>query len=115
MNDELLAMVEREVLGWDGVSRDPDRTHVALYRFGRRHIGHAHGDGVADLTIPRAVHDELVASGKAEPHRGGFPAVVSYRIRTPADVPGAIELFRANYNRAKELARRRGTRPEEKW
>ena len=40
MNDELLAMVEREVLGWDGVSRDPDRRHVALYRFGRRQIGH---------------------------------------------------------------------------
>jgi len=36
MNDELMAMVEREVLGWDGVSRDPDRRHVALYRFGRR-------------------------------------------------------------------------------
>ncbi len=114
MNDELLAMVEREVLGWDGVSRDPDRRNVALYRFGRRQIGHVHRDGVADLTFPRAVHDDLVASGKAKPHRGGFPAVVSYRIRTPADVPGAIELFRANYDRAKESARRRGTHPEEK-
>jgi len=39
---------------------------------------------------------------------------VSYRIRTPADVPGAIKLFRANYDRAKESARRCGTHPEEK-
>jgi hypothetical protein len=42
MNDELLASLEREVLGWPGVDKDPDRAHVALYRFGRRQLGHVH-------------------------------------------------------------------------
>jgi hypothetical protein len=107
MEDELLATIEREVLGWPGVSKDPDRPHVALYRFGRRQIGHVHRDGVADLTFPRAVHDELISDGLAQPHRGGFPAVVSYRIRSREDVSGAVDLFRKSYERAKAAAERR--------
>ena len=111
MDDELLASIEREVLGWPGVSKDPDRPNVALYRFGRRQIGHVHGDGVADLTFPKSVHDALISEGLAQPHRGGFPAVVSYRIRGPEDVPGAVDLFRRSYERAKAAAERRQDRP----
>ena len=107
MNGELLALIEREVLGWPGVSKDPDRPDVVVYRFGRRQIGHVHHDGVADLPFPRAVHDELISDGIAEPHRGGFPAVVSYYLRGPEDVPGAVDLFRMSYDRAKVAAERR--------
>ena len=107
MDDELLASIEREVLGWPGVEKDPDGSRVALYRFGRRQIGHVHRDGVADIPFPRALHDGLISNGRAEPHRGGFPAVVSYRIRSPEDVPGAVDLFRMSYERAKAAAARR--------
>ncbi len=106
MKDELLASIEHEVLSWPGISKDPDRPHVALYRFGRRQIGHVHHDGVADLPFPRAIHDELISDGLAQPHRGGFPAVVSYYLRGPEDVPGAVDLFRMNYDRAKVAAER---------
>ena len=104
MNHESLTSIEREVLGWPGVSKDPDGHSVTVYRLRRRQIGHIHHDGVADLQFPKALHDELVSSGKAQPHRGGFPAVVSYRIRAPEDVPGALELFRMSYDRAKAAA-----------
>jgi Family of unknown function (DUF5519) len=107
MNDELLASIDGEVLSWPGVSKDPDRSHVALYRLGRRQLGHIHLDGVVDLPFPRALHDGLISDGLAEPHRGGFPAVVSYYIRVPEDVPGAVELFRMNYERARVAAERR--------
>lgn len=105
--DELLTLVDREVLGWDGVWKKTDENGiggigVTGYRFGRRQIGHIHHDGVADLQFPRTVHDELVSSGKAQPHRGGFAVVVSYRIRVPEDVPGVVELFRMNYERMKD-------------
>src|ERR671914_2896867 len=123
MNDELLlTMVEREVLSWPGVSKE---THsggrgqgrfwvppATVYRFGRRHIGHIHDTGVADLTFPREIHDELISDGRAKPHGAGFPAVVSYHIREPEDVPGALELFRMSYERAKAAAERRKERTE---
>jgi hypothetical protein len=121
MADELLAAVEREVLGWPGVTRELAQggpveggfwvPPATVYRLGRRHLGHIHEGGVADLTLPRAICDELIASGRAEPHGAGFPGVVSYRLRAPEDVPGAIALFRLSYDRARESAERRGALP----
>jgi hypothetical protein len=126
MKDELLEMVEREVLSWPGVSKEwggggrgqggfwvPPAT---VYRFGRRQIGHIHHTtGVADLTFPREIHDELISDGRAKPHGAGFANVVSYHIREPEDVPGVLELFRMSYERATESAERRRERTERRY
>ena len=117
MNAGLLTMVEREVLGWPGVSKErhgdgagqggfrvPPAT---IYSFGRRALGHIHDTGVADLAFPREIHDELISEGRAKAHGAGFAGVVSYQIREPEDVPGAVELFRMSYDRAKTAAERR--------
>jgi len=117
MNDELLASVEREVLGWpsprkevgtgspgQGDFRVPSAT---IYKFGRRVRGHVHDTDVADLTFPRGIYEELISDRRAKPHGAGFAGVVSYHIREPEDVPGAVELFRINYERAKAYAERR--------
>ena len=45
---------------------------------------------------------------------GGFAGVVSYHIRELEDVPGVVELFRMNYERAKASAERREERTERK-
>lgn len=110
MRDDLLALVEREVLGWPGVGKDTGRPGCTVYRFGRREIGHVHRDGVADLPFPKTVHDELIRAGEAAPHRAGFPGYVSYHVQAPEDVPGAVELFRRNYERARKSAGRRASR-----
>ena len=117
MNDELLAMVEREVLDWTGVSKETHRggpgqcgfwvPPATVYKFGRRALGHIHDTGVADLTFPREIHDQLISDGWAKPHGAGFAGVVSYHIREPEDVPRVVELFRMNYERAKGSAERR--------
>ncbi len=115
-NAEFAARFEAEILGWPGVEKEVRADGIvgdgeaAIYTLGERHIGHIHHDGVADVPFPRAVHDELVSSGKAEPHRGGFPAVVSYRINGAEDVAGAIELFRMSYERAKSASERKAER-----
>jgi hypothetical protein len=108
---QLLASIEREVLGWPGVSKvtangGPGQggfwvPPFTSYRFDRRELGHVHDTGVADLAFPREIHDELIAAGRAQPHVAGFAGVVSYPIRKPEDVPGAVALFRMNYDRAK--------------
>jgi hypothetical protein len=116
MNEELLASLDREVLGWPGVRKEtfaggPGRggfwvPPFTSYRFGRRELGHVHDTGVADLPFPRAIHDQLVAAGRATPHGAGFAGVVTYPIRTADDLPGAVELFRMNYDRAQAAAGR---------
>lgn len=117
MHDELLASIEREVLGWPGVSKETGRggpgqggfwvPPATVYRFGRRALGHIHTTGVADLTFPKEIHDQLIFDGRAKPHGAGFAGVVSYHIQKPEDVPGAVELFRMSYERAKASAERR--------
>jgi hypothetical protein len=122
MNDELLAMVEREVLSWPGVSKVTGGggagrggfwvPPATVYRFGRRQIGHIHTTGVADLTFPRKIHDELISDGRAKPHGARFANVVSYHIREPEDVPRVVKLFDMSYERAKAAAERRKERTE---
>ena len=115
MNNELLAMVEREVLRWPGVwkKRDdngPGGIGVTGYRLGSRQIGHVHDDGHADFRFPREVRDELIRSERAVPHPA-FPTsrtTASYRILTPEDVTGALELIRLGYERASQTPKRRG-------
>jgi hypothetical protein len=122
MNDELLEMVEREVLSWPGVSKETGGggrgrggfwvPPATVYRFGRRQIGHIHTTGVADLTFPRKIHDELISDGRAKPHGARFANVVSYHIREPEDVPRVVKLFDMSYERAKAAAERRKERTE---
>ena len=119
MNEELLKLIEREVLGWRGVGKE---THggragqggfrvppATVYEFGRRALGHIHDNtGVADLTFTREIHDELTSDGRAKPHVAGFAGVVSYHVRETEDVPGAVELFRINSERLQAREGRRG-------
>ena len=122
MNNELWAQVEREVLGWPGVFKKRDENGpggigVTGYRYGDPEtggpqIGHIHDDGHADFRFPREVRNELTRFGQAIAH----PAVAnsrttaSYRIRTPEDLPKALELFRMNYERLKDATGRRKER-----
>ena len=102
MYDDLIAALETDVLSWPGVHKEERGSAwggVVIYWLGKRQLGHIHDDGVADLQFPKAVHDELIAAGRAAPHRGGFAAVVSYPLRDPNDLPGALALFRLSYDR----------------
>ena len=106
MNNDI-KIIEREVLAWPGVSAGPGRFGAVVFRYGRRELGHIHHDRVADLPVPKAFRDELLAFGRARPHRAGSRGYVSYPIRSPEDVSSIIEVLHMNYNRAKAAAARR--------
>lgn len=116
MNTELLAAIEAEILGWPGVEKETREDGIVgageatIYTLGRRHIGHIHHDGVADIEFPRDIRDDIVARGEAEPHRGGFSKVVSFRINGEGDIPGLVGLFRMSYERKRERAERKAAR-----
>jgi hypothetical protein len=99
-------VLERELLTWEGVESHPHRFGGREYRFGRREIGHVHGDELIDIPLPRRVRDEVVAAGRADPHHvlpnSGW---VSVRLRKPEDLKDGIVLLRLSYDLAVEQDR----------
>jgi hypothetical protein len=100
MDDLITTQITREVAAWRGVTVGPHRFGGVEFLVGRRELGHLHGNGLADLPFPVRVRQQLVAEGKAQPHHilpdSGWVSVV---IRSPADVPGVVALFRLSYER----------------
>jgi hypothetical protein len=93
-------LIREEVGSWSGVEALPHRFGGVEYRFGRKEMGHVHGDRLADIPLPRKLHDELVAAGRAEPHHV-LPNTgwVSVWMTGPGDAARVIELFRLQYDR----------------
>ena len=93
-------LIREAVMSWPGVTSVPHRFGGIEYRYGRKEMGHVHGDRLADLPLPRRVHDEVIAAGRAVPHHvlpdSGW---VSRWIAGPEDAPEVIELFRMQYER----------------
>jgi hypothetical protein len=98
----------REIGSWPGVSSGRHRFGGTEYRYGRRELGHVHGDRFADLPFPRTVRDRLISEGRAQPHHV-LPASgwVTVPIESDEDVANVIELFRLGYARAQAQGQRR--------
>jgi hypothetical protein len=111
-NTELTGRVAVDVLvgevgNWDDVEvvTEP-RFGGPAFQLGRRQLGHLHDAGdrgaFADIPLPRAVRDELIAAGRARPH-SAMPdsGWLTVPVRTAADLAGAVEVFRLAYERAR--------------
>src|SRR6266478_4011435 len=90
------ALIRETVLSWPGVEAVPHRFGGTEYRYGRKEMGHVHGDRLADLPLPRKLHDEAIAAGRAKPHHV-LPD--SCWMNGPEDAAAVIELFRLQYER----------------
>ena len=93
-------LIKREVTSWPGVEALAHRFGGTEYRYGRKEMGHVHGDRLADLPLPRKIHDAMIAAGRAQPHHV-LPETgwVSCWMDGAEDAPGVIELFRMQYDR----------------
>jgi hypothetical protein len=97
------------LLSWPGVTAEPHRFGGIEYRYGRKEMGHVHGDRLADLPFTRRIHDQLIADGRAELHHV-LPDTgwVSRWIRDSDDAADVIALFRINYDRYAEADAKQG-------
>ena len=95
------ARISAVVGSWPDVEVGAHRFGGVEYRVGRRELGHLHGESHADIAFPRRVRDELVAAGRALPHRA-IPDTgwVSVPIDSEDGVERALDLFRMAYDRA---------------
>ena len=114
MDDELLVAVEREVLLWPGTISEPGRFDAVSFRYGKREIGHVHRDRIADLPVTGEAREELLAKGRARPHRAGSKGYISYPMEDREDVSAVLEILGWNYDRAKAAAERRAASQGEK-
>jgi hypothetical protein len=93
------------VASWPGVESAAHRFGGIEFRFGRRELGHVHGDRIADLPFPRRVRDDLIAAGRARAHHvlpdSGW---VTASLDGPDDAERVIELFFLSYERAVRAA-----------
>ncbi len=93
--------IHAAVTSWPGVTADPHRFGGTEYRLGKREIGHLHGDHLVDIPFPKKVRDEIVATGRAEPHHilpdSGW---VSFYLQEIADVERTIALLKQSYELA---------------
>jgi hypothetical protein len=102
-----------EVGRWKGVdvAAEP-RFGGPMFQLGRRQLGHLHNAGergaFADIPLPRALRDQLIAEGRARPH-SAMPdsGWLTVPVRTAADLAGAVEVFRLAYDRARRKSSRR--------
>src|SRR5215204_897643 len=99
-----------EVGNWEGLEVAVEaRFGGPLFQLGRRQLGHLHDAGergaFADIPLPRALRDELIAAGRARPH-SAMPnsGWLTVPVSTAADLAGAVEVFRLAYDRARRKA-----------
>ena len=92
--------INEALMSWPGVEASPHRFGGTEYRYGRKEMGHVHGDRLADLPLPRKLHDEVIAAGRAQAHHV-LPETgwVSCWMTTPEDVVAVIDLFRTQHER----------------
>jgi hypothetical protein len=91
-----------------GVSVRPHRFGGCEYVLGTREIGHIHGDQLVDIPFPRKIRDDLVATGRAEPHHI-LPETgwVSFYLREADDIGQAIRLLEESYEIAQNQKSKR--------
>jgi hypothetical protein len=96
--------IESALQTCSGITAQPHRYGGTEYRIGRREIGHVHADRLVDIPFSKKVRDELVATGRAEPHhilpRSGW---VSIHLNQASDVERAIELLRFSFEIATKM------------
>jgi len=92
--------ISTELAGWPDVTVTVHGPRFVEFHVGRRELGHLHGSRLADITFPVRIREQLVADGRAMLHHSHPESGwVSAPIRTDADVPGIVSLFRLSYER----------------
>jgi hypothetical protein len=96
----LAKKLEAEVATWPNVTVGPHQFVAREFRFNKAEIGHVHFWGDVDIPFPPAVHDVLLAEGRAQRHRwlpdSGW---VTYHLHNDSDLKEAVLLMRISYLR----------------
>jgi hypothetical protein len=95
----LVDEIANELATWPGVRIERRGDGAAIVRYERSELGLLYPEqGVAELPVLGAEHDELIEHGDAEPAEFSRESSgVSHGIHGPADVTEVLELFDRRY------------------
>ena len=99
--------ITAEVTSWPGVEAGPGDRGEFAFKYGKREIGHLHGDHAAHLFFPKETWRQLHSEGRIV-HHPVFPdreGPAARRIESDDDVRDVIALMRIGYEEAR---RRKG-------
>jgi glyoxylase-like metal-dependent hydrolase (beta-lactamase superfamily II) len=88
------------VTSWPGVTASPGTRGELSLRYGRREIGHLHGDHAAHFGFPKKLWRELLDQGRIVRHPIDRDGLGARRLVGPDDVREVVALMRLNYDRA---------------
>ena len=93
--------IVNEATSWEGVSSHWGGRGELSLRYGKKEIGHLHGDRVAHFGFPRAQWAELLAAGRITRHPIDHDGWGARAITGDEDIEEVIALLRLNYDRAR--------------
>jgi len=91
--------ITSEVALWANITSTPHRFGGTEFLYNKkRKLGHIHGNSLLDIPFPMKIRNELINSGRVQPHHvlpeSGW---VSFYIRSDDDVKEVVELLRISY------------------
>ena len=97
---EINQELKQRILGLPGVTERPKAgIHEDAFFVGRSMFMHIHGYGHCDIRLPKEVQEQVLAEGKARPHRWAPEAgYVTFIVKTESDLEPAMELIRASHD-----------------
>ena len=100
--------IKNSVMEWEGVTFMPHRFGGIEFKFGKREIGHIHGNYLVDIPFTKKIKEEILSAGLANEHhvlpKSGW---ISKYLETSKDVDIAIELLKRSFELAVEQRKRR--------
>ena len=99
--NKIIEIIEKEILSWPYVTAEPHRFGGIEFRLDKREMRHVHSEGLADILFPMKIRDELVNSGRVNPHhvlpQSGWVSYWFHNTNKEEDISTVIELFRLRY------------------
>jgi len=95
LNEEL----RQRILALSGVTERPNTgIHEDAFFVGRSMFMHIHGYGHCDIRLPKEIQVQVLAEGKARPHRWAPGAgYVTFIVSAEEDLEPAMELIRISH------------------
>src|SRR5215813_7254936 len=98
--EELHQKLRQEILALPGVTERPNAgIHEDAFFVGQTMFMHIHGFGHCDIRLAKADQAQVLAAGKARPHRWAPEAgYVTALVKNEEDLDATMELIRLSYN-----------------